>query len=503
MNYKRKKPIARYIGLFSIFLFIGCIGFLIYYLGIQPYYSRQVTNKYRAIYHENEPESTVISTSKKEKETISLELDDSYDQSEKDSDGILLKFSKLLSYNSDVKGWLSIDSTGIDYPVMQSFDGGDFYLRHDFEGNKDKNGSLYIDGNCNVKKPSKNIVIHGHNMESTRMMFFELLSYNNLDYYKEHPVIHFDSIYRNGKYKIISFMRVPGKYNPDSHFNYLQSNFQSDDEFLDFLYQIRSRSLYYCPVDVNENDSLLMLSTCSYEAYNYRTVIVARKIRKKESKKVDVEQAYIRENTLYPSNWYSKYGGEKPLVTNFANAYSFNEIDWYDGNYSYPPAIGTTFTSDDCTYKITDYDTVKLISCQRSNIKTLNIPSDVTDEYKRKFSVTTIDKHAFDKCKKVKEIKIGNKIQEIPSKTFIKCKKLERVYIGKNVESIGKKAFYELNNLSYIKLRGANLKTIDEKAFKKISEKAKFKLPSGKYKKYKKLIEKASCPEKSKFKTFE
>ena len=82
-------------------------------------------------------------------------------------------------------------------------------------------------------------------------------------------------------------MRVSGDFESSDGFNYLQSTFQTKEQFLNFLYQIEVRSSYKCPVDVNEKDSLLMLSTCSYEVHDYRTVVICRKVRKNESSDVD------------------------------------------------------------------------------------------------------------------------------------------------------------------------------------------------------------------------
>ena len=99
----------------------------------------------------------------------------------------ILKFSQLLKANKDTKGWLRIPGTNIDYPVVQGEKNSDFYLHHNLKGDTDKNGCLYIDANCNVETPTKNIVIHGHNMESTRMMFFQLPKYKDIEFYKKHP----------------------------------------------------------------------------------------------------------------------------------------------------------------------------------------------------------------------------------------------------------------------------------------------------------------------------
>lgn len=503
MKLLSRKNIPKIIKICSILLFSGCALFLLYYLVLQPYYSKKLTEQYRNIYYNYSDETSANSAdvTNDESKTFSVELDNSHKKNAKDSNGILLKFSKLLEYNSDIKGWLSIVNTYIDYPVMQDFDGGDFYLNHDFEGNRDKNGSLYIDGNCNVEDPSKNIVIHGHNMQSTRMMFYELLNYNNLNYYKEHPVITFDSIYKNSQWKIISFMRVAGTISKNNGFNYMTGTFDSDEEFLDFLYQIESRSLYYCPVDVNEDDRLLMLSTCSYEIHDYRTVVVARRVRKGESTDVDVDRAYFREDVLLPDSYYKHYDGEAPVVTNFADAMSFGEINWYDGNVRYDSSIGKTVEVDKLKYKITSDTTVSFAGCSNKNIKELKIPSNV-EINDRKFQVTEHEKSAFQNLSKVKTINIGNNITEIKSSAFTECTKLESVVLGSNLESIDKKAFYNLENLKKIKIKSTHLKEIGENAFKGIKEKCKFKIPENKKKKYTSLIKNADTPEEAKYITY-
>lgn len=494
----KKAIIRRTLTVFSVSLFVGCFGFLIYYLVLQPYHSKQVQDKYKAIYYESsynsdiedESESENIFTNDNNQYKIkkrSYTLDDDHKKGAKNSKGILLKFSKLLEYNSDTKGWLNIPGTNIDYPVLQAYDGSEFYLTRDFEGNKDKNGSLFIDGNCNVDEPTKNIVIHGHNMDTTKMMFYELTKYKDINFYKEHPVITFDSIYDESKWKIIALLRVSGKNSANDGFNFMQGNFESDEEFLDFLYQIQVRSLYKCPVDVNEDDSLLMLSTCTYEVYNYRTVVVARKVRKDETEEVNTSKAELREDVLYPDSWYDRYEGEPPVVTSFTDALSFDEIDWYDGDVEVDSSIGKTIKFEKSKYKITSPTTLKYMGSTKKNIKSLKIPSTVKIN-DRKFEVTEISKHAFDDMKKLNYLKIGNKVTEIPSKAFIHCEKLESVIIGDSVKTIGKKAFYKLENLKKIKIRCLKLKTIEEKALDGIAPKAKIRLPKKKFKKYSKLL---------------
>ncbi len=112
-------------------------------------------------------------------------------------------------------------------------------------------------------------------------------------------------------------------------------NFQNDKDFMNYVYNVRIRSMINCPVEVNEDDQLITLSTCSYEFTNFRTVVVARRVRDGESVKVDTSQASLNKNAVWPDVYYSSYGGSRPKVTDFCTAYDNKEIDWYDGNYDF------------------------------------------------------------------------------------------------------------------------------------------------------------------------
>lgn len=502
------KKSRKFLLFFSILLFTGSAGFLVYYLGIQPYHSKAVQNKYREIYYSYNKEveeattspevsinTSVIDNNAETTTAFSITIDNNNKKGEKNSEGILLKFEALRNYNEDVRGWLSIPGTGIDYPVLQNPSDDDYYLTRDFEGNTDKNGSLYLDSHCNVKLPSQNIVIHGHNMESTKMMFYELVNYKNIEYYKKHPVITFDSIYEEAKWKIIGFMRVAGKFSTKGSLNYLQSDFESDEAFLDFVYQLQLRSSYYCPVDVNEKDQLLMLSTCTYEIDDYRAVVIARKVRPGESSDVDIARAYEKSFVLYPDKWYTQYGGEAPLVTDFVESMSFDEIDWYDGDMEIESAIGTSLEYEGSKYEITSASTLKYLKPISKKATDITIPTDV-EINNRTFDVTEISKDAFAKATKLESIKIGNKVTAIPAKAFVKCKNLQSAIIGDAVEIIGNKAFYELGELKNIKIRSEVLKEIGEQAFYDLNESAIIKLPKEFSKDYNKILLKSGVDEK-------
>ena len=103
-------------------------------------------------------------------------------------------------------------------------------------------------------------------------MFGDLMSYGgtegDLDFYKDHPTFTFDTPQGDGVYKIISYYKTNTLSSHGEFFNYMVGNFQNEKDFMNYVYNVRIRSLINCPVDVNEDDELITLSTCSYEYTN-------------------------------------------------------------------------------------------------------------------------------------------------------------------------------------------------------------------------------------------
>jgi sortase B len=250
----------------------------------------------------------------------------------RDEEGRLLQFKDLLDANKHVKGWIK-DST-MDYVVLQSAKNNpEYYLFKDFFGDYYKAGSLFLDYRSSVERPSQNFVIHGHNMISTpEKMFHYIKFYKDVSYYKKHPIISFDTIYEEADYKVFAIIKTTPKANKDYFFEYRQSSFKDSSDFLNFVYQVRIRSLITVgDVDINEKDSLLTLSTCSYEVDNdYRTVVFARKVREGESSKVNMKTVKVNKKPLYCDDYYKQNGGKAPkLPATFEKALEKGDINWY------------------------------------------------------------------------------------------------------------------------------------------------------------------------------
>ena len=267
--------------------------------------------------------------------------DTSEDKDKKPEKGDTINWKALKKINDEIIGWVQVDHTQIDYPVLWHKGDdrtGQYYLNRNYKGGYDSFGSIFLDYRCTKGNKSKNIVLHGHHMNDGSM-FGDMLKYGgtsgNLDFYKKSPTIEYDVPSAEGTYKIISVFKTNTLSNHGEFFNYMVGNFQNEKDFMNYVYNVRMRSMINCPVDVNEDDKLITLSTCSYEFTDFRTVIVARRVRKGESAKVDVSRASVNKKAVWPDVYYSAYGGTKPKMTDFCTAYEAGQIDWYSGTYDF------------------------------------------------------------------------------------------------------------------------------------------------------------------------
>lgn len=234
----------------------------------------------------------------------------------------LPKFYSFYQRNEDIKGWIKIDDTNVNFPVVQTSD-NDYYHRLGFDKEYDYYGTPYIDYECDVKTPSTNIIIYGHNIRNDGQMFNDLTKYKQLSFYKEHPTVSFDSVYKEGTYKIIGafITNTEASHDNGNVFEYNHFvNAETEEEFNEFIDEVRRRSIFDTPVDVEYGDELLTLSTCTYEFKEARFVVVARRVRDGEDASVDVDQAVVNEDAYYPAVYadaaeYAKKLGQVKSIT--------------------------------------------------------------------------------------------------------------------------------------------------------------------------------------------
>lgn len=191
---------------------------------------------------------------------------------------ILEKYSRLYEENNALAGWLKIDDTVIDYPVLWLEGDNDYYLSHDFYGNENRYGQIVLDYRCSIDPPTTNLILHGHHMKDGSM-FGSLKKYKRKSYWKEHRYIHFDTIYEEGIYEIFAVFLSKVYYQDEDVFKYYNFvNAETEEEYNYFYENVKKLTNFSTGVVPKYGDSILTLSTCEYSQENGRLVVVARKL---------------------------------------------------------------------------------------------------------------------------------------------------------------------------------------------------------------------------------
>ena len=147
----------------------------------------------------------------------------------------LAEYLELYRQNEDMVGWIKVEDTNINYPVVQSVNEPNFYLKHKFDKTYSAYGCPYVQENCDVQKPSDNIIIYGHHMNDGSM-FTGLMKY------------------------------------------YEFTNAENVAEFDAYVAKCKELSLYDTGVSAEYGDKLISLSTCEYSRNNGRLVVVAKRV---------------------------------------------------------------------------------------------------------------------------------------------------------------------------------------------------------------------------------
>lgn len=184
-------------------------------------------------------------------------------------------YAEVYEKNADFVGWLSIEGTRIDYPVMQTKDRPDYYLKKNFQKQYSDYGVPYAAENCDIDL-SDNTVLYGHHMNDGSM-FSDLCRYESEDFYREHQFIRFDTLGGYGRYEVVAAFKTAA-YSEDGFKYYRFIQAADAAEFDDFISQCKVLSLYDTGVSTEYGEKLLTLSTCEYSRPNGRMVVVAKKI---------------------------------------------------------------------------------------------------------------------------------------------------------------------------------------------------------------------------------
>ena len=209
---------------------------------------------------------------------------------------------RLFNWNSDIVGWIKINGTKVDYPIVldpgyisentpfygsEGYETNEFYLNHDIDGNILREGSIFMDYR-NIfqsveNEQSENIILYGHDMANNNM-FGSLRSYwQNYDFYNDRQFIQLTSNYKTYDYVIFSFFVTRGLYD-DNDFRYWNmEELDTEEEFDFYINRCKSEALVDTGIDVRNDDTLITLSTCYQNISDLKFIVIGRRLRDGEN----------------------------------------------------------------------------------------------------------------------------------------------------------------------------------------------------------------------------
>ncbi|MBP3683653.1 MAG: class B sortase [Oscillospiraceae bacterium] len=188
---------------------------------------------------------------------------------------VLPQYAEAYARNSEMIGWLRIDGTQLDYPVMHTPNDPEKYLHLDFDQKNSYPGTPFLDAGCTID--STNLLIYGHNMPNGTM-FRSLMKYEQSTYWKDHPVIVFDTLYQQQEFEVLAAFYDRVYYKTEDVFKFYQFiDPETEEEFNNGIAQFKEKALYDTGITAEFGDQLITLVTCAYHTDNGRFVVVARR----------------------------------------------------------------------------------------------------------------------------------------------------------------------------------------------------------------------------------
>lgn len=276
----KKKTIINILMTICILVAVGCGGYLAYYY-YTSHKSESNIDELRNKIGDNT--SITVDTSNGDDTEVAEKPQGKPEPPMVEIKGVRVqkKFEDLYRANNDFVGWLKIDDTNVDYPVMYTpndNERGEHYIHLDFDEKYSAAGLPFIDKNCDLVLPTDNVIIYGHNMNSGKM-FHDIMKYENEEFYNSHKTFTFDTIYGDGTYEVVAMFYAQILPDDSNEFKYYQFvNAGSAEEFEYYIDNIKRMSMIDTGVDVKFGDKLVTLSTCAYHVDDGRFAVIAKKV---------------------------------------------------------------------------------------------------------------------------------------------------------------------------------------------------------------------------------
>ena len=184
------------------------------------------------------------------------------------------RFKALRQKSKDIMGWLNMGKL-VDEPVVQLDDV--FYLTHDATGKENISGAIFLDASISIKTRPYTYILYGHNMK-TGTMFGGLRNYENRNFYHTDPFITFDTIYEDGRYVIFAVGSISTEEYGRHYVDFYDLKSADREKRQAAIDALISASVFTCPIDVEVDDQILLLVTCTKNDQD-RRVIAARRVR--------------------------------------------------------------------------------------------------------------------------------------------------------------------------------------------------------------------------------
>lgn len=184
----------------------------------------------------------------------------------------------LYTQNSDLVGWIAVEGTGVDFPVVRER-AAPYYLTHNFAREEDRFGTPFIKHEISLEDRPDNLIVYGHNMPHSEEMFGPLEGYRDATFCRAHPTLRFDTLTQAGEYQVVAVLLTRVYRQGEEGFRYYaETDFPDEASFAYFYENIKEGSLYDTGVEASCGDSFLTLSTCVYDWENSRLAVVAKRV---------------------------------------------------------------------------------------------------------------------------------------------------------------------------------------------------------------------------------
>ena len=264
----------KYVYILTVILLVLVFGVSAFFVGSYIIESREQAEKNAAL---AALKDSVKETASAQTEPEETEPEGTFSAAEiRNENGMLVEYAEIHAQNTDLVGWIRIDGTPLNNPVMQTPDRPNFYLDHDFDGNSSEWGAIYAREECDVNEPSDNITLYGHNMLDGSM-FSVVHDYIDRQTWENNPLIFFDTLTDYHVYKIFAVFKTSANMGQGFRYHmFVDAN--TEQEFDEFVSTCKKLSFYDTGITPVYGDKLICLSTCEYTLDNGRLVVAAVRI---------------------------------------------------------------------------------------------------------------------------------------------------------------------------------------------------------------------------------